>query len=76
MYKLPLETHRYFVEPITGKPHTKTTMMKNFIRFCELIMNGEKIALTNVFLQLKGNIRSFIGNYLRKILSLLSKDSH
>ena len=41
MYDLPLATHRYFVEPITGKNHAKTLMIKNFILFCELIQQLE-----------------------------------
>ena len=61
MFDLPLETQRYFVEPISEKPHAKTIMMKNFLRFCELIMKSKKEALKSVFLKVRRNIQSYTG---------------
>ena len=73
MYDLPLATHRYFVEPITGKNHAKTLMIKNFLKFCELIVSSKKEALKNVFLQIRRNVLTFTGSNLRKISSLMNK---
>ena len=75
MFNLPLETHRYFIEPISGKPHAKTTMMKNFLRFCELVMRSGKSALKRVFLQVKRNVKTITGNNLKKIMKLQSKEN-
>ena len=75
MYKLPLATHGYFIEPISGKPHAKTLMMKNFVRFCELIMQSQKEALKKVFNQVKWNVLSYTGNNLRRIMKLMKKES-
>ena len=75
MYKLPLATHGYFIEPISGKPHAKTLMMKNFVRFYELIMKSEKEALKKVFNQVKWNVLSYTGNNLRRIMKLMKKES-
>ena len=72
-YDLPLLTHRYFVEPITGKNHAKTLMIKNFLKFCELIVSSKKEALKNVFLQIRRNVLTFTGSNLRKISSLMNK---
>ena len=73
MFDLPLETHRYFVEPISEKPHAKTIMMKNFLRFCELIMKSKKEALKSVFLKVRRNIQSYTGKNLRKMMVLMKK---
>ena len=73
MYDLPLATHIYFVEPITGKNHAKTLMIKNFLKFCELIVSSKKEALKNVFLQIRRNVLTFTGSNLRKISSLMNK---
>ena len=75
MYNLPIETHRYFIEPISGKPHAKTIMIKNFLRFCELVMSSEKSALKQVFLKVKYNVQSITGNNLRQIMKLQKKEN-
>ena len=61
------------MEPITGKNHAKTLMIKNFLRFCELIVSSKKEALKNVFLQIRRNVLTFTGSNLRKISSLMNK---
>ena len=75
MYDLPVQTHRYFIEPITEKPHARTIMMKNFLRFCELVMKSSKEALKNVFLNIRDNVQSYTGNNLRRIMILMNKSN-
>ena len=75
MYDLPVQTHRYFIEPITEKPHARTIMMKNFLRFCELVMKSSKEALKNVFLNVRENVQSYTGNNLRRIMILMNKNN-
>ena len=75
MFDLPLETHRYFIEPISEKPHAKTIMMKNFLRFCELIMKSKKEALKSVFSKVRRNVQTYTGKNLRKIMKLMNKEN-
>ena len=75
MYDLPVETHRYFVEAITEKPHAKIIMIKNFLRFCELIVSSKKEALKSVFTTMSRNVQSQTGRNLRKIMLLMNKSS-
>ena len=49
-------------------------MMKNFLRFCELIMKSEKEALKKVFLMIKSNVLTYTGNNLRRIMILLGEN--
>jgi hypothetical protein len=73
MFDLPLETHRYFIESISEKPHAKTIMMKKFLRFSELILKSKKEALKSVYLKVRRNVQTYTGNNLRKIMMLMNK---
>ena len=73
MYDLPLQTHRYFVENITEKPHARKMIMKRFLRFCELIMKSKKNALKTVFLNIRRNVKSVTGRNLRKLMFMTGK---
>ena len=75
MFHLPVQTHRYFIEPITEKPHARTLMVKNFLRFCELIVKSNKEALKSVFHIVKKNVQSYTGKNLRKIMVMMKKSS-
>ena len=74
MFGLPRETHCYFVESITQKPHLKTILIERFLNFTIQIANSEKIALKNVFNFIKNDARSTTGKNLRSILLLLDKN--
>ena len=74
MYNLPLQTHRYFVESISGKPHARNMIMKRYLRFCELILKSSKVALKKVYLMIRRNVRSVTGNNLRKLMFLVGKN--
>ena len=73
MYNLPLQTHRYFVESISRKPHARTMILKRFLRFTELIMKSEKVALKTVFMMIKRDVNSVTGNNLRKMMLMFGK---
>ena len=74
MYDIPRESHRYFIEGLTGKPHLKATLIKRFLSFTEQIMASSKIALKNLFEIVKYDTQSVTGNNLRKIMLLLNKN--
>ena len=73
MYNLPLETHRYFVEPISRKPHARNMIMKRFLRFTELIMKSNKKSLIHVFKMIRRDVQSVTGNNLRKMMMMTGK---
>ena len=50
-------------------------MIKNFLRFCELIMRSGKEALKSVFQTVSRNVQSQTGRNLRKIMLLMNKST-
>ena len=75
MYDLPRTTHRYFVEPVSGIPHIKSQMIKNFLSFILQIQRSSKIVPNVILEQIKFDVRSVTGSNLRNILDLTDKDS-
>ena len=74
MLGVPLTTHRYFLEPLSGLKHLKFTLISRFLGFISQIEKSKKI-LPNVLLQLiKRDCRSITGSNLRNILLMSSKD--
>ena len=57
------------------KAHAQTVMMKNFLRFCELILKSDKLALKKVFLQERTDARTVTDNNLKKIMNLMNKET-
>ena len=72
MYSLDRETHRYFVEPISGEIHLKKTLIKRFLNFIESIKSSKKIALKNLFRCIKDDCRSITGRNLVNIAHLVN----
>ena len=74
MLGVPLNTHRYFLEPLSGLKHLKVTLITRFLNFISQIQKSPKI-LPNVLLQcIKRDCRSVTGSNLRNILLLTNKD--
>ena len=48
MFDIPRESHKYFVEGLTEKPHLKSTLIKRFLSFTEQIMKSSKVALKSL----------------------------
>ena len=42
IFNLPLQTHKYFIEPISGKNHLKKILIKRFLSFLKQVQNLEK----------------------------------
>ena len=75
MSKVPLQTHRYFLEHLSGTRHLKITLIKRFLSFITQIENSPKI-LPNILLQtIRRDCRSTTGSNLRNILMMTSKDN-
>ena len=75
MASLPRETHKFYVEPITGTPHLKKVLCKRFLSFIESVKTSKKIALRNIFKLVKNDCRSVTGRNLLNIMILVNKTS-
>ena len=68
------EKHRYFLEPLTEKPHIKKILAQRFIKFTSSINKSKKVALPKIFNIVKEDCCSFTGANLRQLMLLLKKD--
>ena len=75
MFDLPRDTHRYFVEPISESIHIKKLFIKRFLQFTNQIQSCPKIAIKNVYKNVKYDCQSVTGSNLRNIMLLVRKDS-
>ena len=74
MFDVPLQTHRYFLEHLTGTRQLKITLIKRFLSFISQIENSPKL-LPNILLQtIRRDCRSTSGANLRNILLMTNKD--
>ena len=75
MLKIPRNSHRYFLEPLSGIQHIKFSLMKRFVKFIKKISNSQKHVLRNILGIVKKDCRSTTGRNLRKIMLLLGNTS-
>ena len=73
MFDLPLSTHRYFVEPVSGKVHLMNMLMKRFLAFLNQIENSKKSIPKKILRCVKNDARSNTGANLRRIMLLVNK---
>ena len=75
MLGVPVTTHRYFLEPLSGLKYLKFTLFTRFLNFIAQIEKSPKI-LPNILLQaFKHDCRSIMGSNLRNIMLLTTKDN-
>ena len=75
MFGLPRETHQYFVEAVSGRPHLKTMLIERFLNFISQIRKSKKNALRNVLKIVQYDTRSITGSNLREILLMTEKNN-
>ena len=68
MFDLPLSTHRYFVEQVSGKVHLRNLLIKRVLA----ILNQEKYP-NKILSFVKNDARSTTGANLRRIMLLVDK---
>ena len=73
MFDLPLQTHRYFIEPISRVTHLKFVLIDRFLRFIEQIEKSRKTILKHILNYVKHDVQSTTGSNLRYILLLVGK---
>ena len=75
MCDLPLETHRYFIEPISGVKHLKFILIERFLGFLEQILKFRKTGPKHILKYVKHDVKSVTGSNLRNILLLTDKNT-
>ena len=68
MYDLPWETHKFFIEPLSGCPHISRILVKRYMSFINAIRNSKKMALRQLFMAIKYDTRLTTGWNLRYIM--------
>ena len=68
MYDLPWETHRFYVEPLSGNAHISRILAKRFLSFTEKVKASKKLAIQQLFLAIKSDTRLTTGWNLRFIM--------
>ena len=63
-HDLPYDTHRFLIEPITGKQHLRTVLKKRFMNFLSQIMKSSKKLPTQMLRIIKCDMRSNTGGNL------------
>ena len=74
MFDLPLQTHRYFVCPLSESTHLRFILMKRFLSFAKKCEVSKKRTVRHLFNVVKNNVQSITGSNIRNILLLLNKD--
>ena len=72
MWDLPLQTHRYFIEPLGGI-HLQTMLYTRFLKFIHSIKNGIKEAPIYLLHLIKNNTDTITGRNIREILNLTNE---
>ena len=75
MYNLPLQTHRYFIEPMSEMNHLKFVLIERFLGFIDQILKSGKTIPRHVLKYVKHDVRSVTGSNFRNILLLTEKDT-
>ena len=68
MWDIPIDTHRYLIEPVSDQPHMRFTMYKRLINFKNQVMKSSKSVLKHVYSICQNNCASVTGRNLRKIM--------
>ena len=75
MFGVPIQTHRYFVVPISDHCHLRNILVKRFLNFIESIKKSSKDIITNLFQCICFDVRSTTGSNLRDIMLAVNKDN-
>ena len=74
MFNLPMNTHRFFIQPVSGKLHVKNILLKRFLGFLLQIERSCKLPSVYLLDIIKHDVRSTTGANLRNIMLLVGKD--
>ena len=75
MWDIPLQSHKYMLEPLSGKTHLKFQLFKRFLNFKQQIFKSNKEVTKHVYNICQHDCGSVTGRNLRKIMLLCEKNS-
>ena len=75
MHKLPRQTHKYFIEPLSNCQHLKFVLLKRFLKFKEQVMRCPKPLMKTMFNLFEYNCNTTTGKNMRNIMLLCDKNS-
>ena len=70
---LPRNSHRFFIEPLSGTKHIMFSLFKRYLAFVDSIERSTKSVLKNVMEAVKRNCLSSTGNNLRHLMRLVGR---
>ena len=73
MLNLPVDTHKYLIEPLSGTPHLRKLLVKRFVSFIKQIESSDKIAAKDLLRVIRNDTMSVTGNNLRLVLLSLDR---
>ena len=68
MLGLPRESHRYFIEPVSGSTHIMFHLYKMFVTFVWSLKNSKKLPLRVLCDEIINNSRSTTGSNIRNLM--------
>ena len=74
MFDVPLQTHKYFIEPLSETKHLKKVLLKRFMGFLNQIEKSDKIVPKQLLSFIKRDANSTTGSNLRNFLMLTNKN--
>ena len=75
MWDIPLDSHRYLIEPLSDQPHMRFTLYKRMINFKNQVFKSSKSALKHMYSICQNNCASVTGRNLRKLMLLCDHSS-
>ena len=74
MFDLPLQTHRYFMCPISESQHVKHMLIKRFISFTQKLESSKKCSVRHLYRIVKNDAQTTTGSNIRNIQILIGKE--
>ena len=74
MMKLPLATHRFLLEPLSGDKPLMIILISRFLSFMNQIDRSEKTAIKMLKREALTDVRSTTGNNMRRIMLLMGEN--
>ena len=68
MWDIPLESHRYLIEPLSDQPHMRFVMYRRMINFKSQVYKSSKSVLKHLYSICQNNCASVTGRNLRKLM--------
>ena len=74
MFNLPLQTHRYLIEPMTEQPHLRKLLFRRYLTFISSIQKSKKKPLRTLLELSKRDARTTTGRNLRMLMMISDKN--